>query len=175
MAIRFRTRFLHATIYDAVRAALPGLGWVTGASNTTGLINFDTEPVKVIDYQPDERGERINVNTIAVTMGDVPATAEEELGASYGGLNSIAYRIYLDVYMVETALTIALCDDLRDIFEDVSLQVEDKINGGYVPDVTLTVEDVVGPERPPSGSQSTEAFKRSWRVVYLDTQLYFNS
>lgn len=173
--IRFRTRFVHATIYDVVRAGLGSLGWTTGTGNTTGMVNFDTDPVKVIDYQPDERGERINVNTIAVTMGDVPATTEEELGAAEGGLNSISYRIYLDVYMQETSLAIALCDDLRDMFEGLTLQLEDKINGGFVPDVVCSIDQVVGPERPPSGAQSTEPFKRSWRVVYLDTLLYFNS
>lgn len=168
-ALRFRTRFLHATVFDYIRANLGDLGW------TTGLINFDTDPVKVIDYQPDERGERINVNTVAVTMGDVPATVEEELGADEGGLVSIPYRVYLDVYMQETALTIALCDDLRDMFERLTLQLEDKINGGFVDGVLASVEDVVGPERPPSSSQSNEGFKRSWRVVYLDISLYFNS
>jgi hypothetical protein len=174
-AVRFRTRFLHATVYDYVRAHLGELGWTTGVGNTSGDINFDTEPVRVIDYQPDERGERINVNTVSVSMGDVPATVDEELGAAEGGLQSIPYRVYLDVYMQETSHTIALCDDLRDMFENLTLQLEDKINGGFVPDVLLSVDDVVGPERPPAGSQSNEGFKRSWRVVYLDTQLYFNS
>jgi hypothetical protein len=167
-APRFRSRFVHATIVDATKTALDQLGWLNAP------INFDTAPIRVLDYQPDERGEKVNVNTVAVTLGDVPADADEELGAAVGGLRSASYPIWCDIYMQEQALSVAVADDLRDTFSDLALQLEDKIHGGFVSGVIIHVEDIIGPERPPSAN-TNDTFKKFWRVLHFSAVLYFNT
>ncbi len=168
MAVRFRTRFLHATIVDIVRENLLTLGWAADP------VNFSTHPVRVIDYQPDDRAERVAVNTVAVTIGDVGNAVDEELGASHGGLRSQEYPIFIDVYMEEQALSVALIDDLRDVFTDAIFPLRDKIHGGDVPAAQVAVEEVIGPERPPAAS-SNDHFKRYWRILRLGVVLYYNT
>lgn len=166
--IRFRTRFLHATLVDDVKTALTDLGWVTPP------INFGGTPAVVTDYSPDERGEDIKPGTIAVTLGDAPADEDEELGAAEGGLRSVSYPVYLDCYMAEQAISVAVCDDLVAHFTDRVLRVEDQINGGLIDGVTVVIEDVAGPRRPPA-SVGADSFRRHWRVVELTAVLYFNT
>jgi hypothetical protein len=168
VTLRFRTRFVHATLVDAVRGALTDLGWILEP------INFGGNPVTIVDYQPDERGERVNPNTVAVTLGDAPPDDDEELGAAVGGLRSVVYPVYIDAYMAEQPISVAICDDIVMHFTDLAMGVEDKINGGTVPGVTLVIEDVAGPRRPPA-SVNADNFKRYWRVVELSAVLYFNT
>jgi hypothetical protein len=168
MAIRFRSRHLHATFYHYTAAQLAARGW----SGST--VNFGTQAVTVVDYQPDERGQLIKANTVAVSLADYVADEDEELGAAIGGVRSAPYRIYLDVYMAEQALAYAICDDLRDIFEDLTLQLVDQITGLEVADAPIEVENVLGPERP-SQVLGAEQFKKFWRTMRLDTRLFFQT
>lgn len=172
MSLRFRTRSVHATLADDVRAALTELGWIVTAPG--GRVNFGVAPVTVVDYQPEERQEPVKVNTVAVTLGDAPADEDEELGASVGGLRSVTYPVYLDCYMNEQAIAVAICDDLVEHFTDLALEVTDVVTGGVADGVTLVIEDVAGPRRPPAASGG-EAFRRNWRIVELSAVLYFNT
>jgi hypothetical protein len=164
--IRFRSRHLHATIVEHVRTRLDTLGWISAP------INFSTAPCIVVDYQPDERGHVIATNTVAVTLADFHSDQDEELGATYGGLRSAPYSLYVDVYMAEQALSIAICDDVRDIFTDLSLELIDQISGLPVYGAIIEIERVTGPEKPPAAS-SAEQFKRYWRIMQIHTRLYY--
>ncbi len=164
--IRFRSRHLHATFVQKIRTEFTTLGWITPP------INFGTHPVTLIDYQPDERGSQINQNTVAVSLGDYGVDEEEELGAYNGGLMSALYPVFVDVYMAEQALSYAICDDIRDTFENISLDLVNQIDSTVVPNTRIEVEGVNGPDRPPA-QVGAEQFKRYWRAMRIDARLYY--
>lgn len=168
--IRFRSRHLHATFYDYVQSQLVALNWIT--VNPGDPVNFGTESVTMIDYQPDERLEQIKQNTVAVSLGDYPSDEDEELGAAIGGVRSAPYEIYIDAYMAEQALSLAICDDIRDIFTDKFLHLVDQINMIETENL-IEVETIHGPERIPG--TAADQFKRHWRAMRLDVRLYFQS
>jgi hypothetical protein len=168
VSLRFRTRAVHATLVDEVKHSLESLGWITPP------INFGLDPITVVDYQPDERGERIATNTVAITLGDVPVDEDEELGAAVGGLRSVDFPVFFDIYMAEQPLSIAVADDLVAYFTDNALAVKDVVNDTIADGVSLVIEDVAGPRRPPAAAAG-EAFKKHWRVVELTAVLYFNT
>lgn len=167
MAIRFRSRHLRATVYNKVKADLTTLGWVTAP------VNFDADPVRFIDYQPDERGEMITGNTVAVSIGDVANDEDAELGAILGGLRSAWYPIFIDVYMAEQSLSDAVCDDIRSIFDTKIFPLVNQVTS-VNSDEVIEIEEVLGPDRPPAAG-SAEAFKRNWRIMRLGVRLYYTA
>jgi hypothetical protein len=163
---RFRSRFLHATIYEYTQAGLDDLGWISAP------VNFGTGPVTMIDFQPDERSTQIAHNTVAVSLGDYANDDDEELGAALHGTRSAAYPVFIDVYMAEQALSQAICDDIRDIFTDKSLYLVDQIT--QVPtDQLIQVENVDGPSRIPG--VAADQFRKYWRAMRIDCRLFFQS
>lgn len=166
MAVRFRSRHLHATFYNHFSTNAQTLGW------TAPPVNFGTDPVQIIDYIPDERQEVIRNNTVAVSLGDFTVDTDEELGARGGGLRSALYNVFFDVYMVEQALSLAICDDIRDLYTDVTLPLINQITQTPVPDCLIEVEAVLGPER---GAAGVEQFRRFWRTMRLDARLFYPS
>lgn len=165
--LRHRSRHIHATVYNHLRTELGLIGWINPP------INFGTEAVTLVDYQPEERGERIERNTVAVSLGDVPADREEELGARTGGLLSGLYPVFIDVYMADQPLSVAICDDIRDIFQMAYLPVVDQVTGDPS-DYVIDVEEVLGPQRP-NAQIGAEQFKRYWRIMRLAARVYYNS
>lgn len=166
--LRFRSRHLHATLYHHLKVRLDELGWVTPP------INFGTGAVTTIDYQPDERNVQIKHNTVAISLGNYSSDEDEELGAALGGARSAPYQVFVDVYMAEQALSLAICDDIRDIFTDLYLPVIDQITDSVAPNTYLEIAGVHGPEKP-AAAASAEQFKRYWRTMRLDTRMYFNT
>jgi hypothetical protein len=164
--IRFRSRFLHATIFDYTQSHLDDLGWITPP------INFGTEAITMIDYQPDERLAPIQHNTVAVSLGDYESDEDEELGAALHGTRSALYVVFVDVYMAEQALSHAICDDVRDIFTDKSMFLVDQITQLDTTDL-IQIETIDGPARVPGGS--VDQFRRHWRAMRLDCRLFFQS
>jgi predicted secreted hydrolase len=164
--IRFRSRFLHATIFDYTQAGLDALGWITPP------INFGTEAITMIDFQPDERLQQIQHNTVAVSLGDYENDEDEELGAGLGGTRSAPYVVFVDVYMAEQALSHAICDDVRDIFTDQSMYLVDQITQIPTSDL-IQIDNIDGPARVPGGT--ADQFRRHWRAMRLDCRLFFQS
>lgn len=167
MALRHRSRHLHATIVNKVKADLTSLGWVDAP------VNFNTSPVTFVDYQPDERQEAIRTNTVAVSLGDVTDDTDEELGALAGGTRSAHYPVFIDVYMAEQAIAQAICDDIRDIFDCAIFQLVNQITGTDANE-QIEIELVLGPDRP-QGAASADPFKRNWRVMRLGVRLYYQT
>lgn len=167
-SVRFRSRFIHATFVDEVKAKLLAQGWVAQP------VNFGTLPVRVVDYQPDERKEPIDTNTVAVSLGDYAFDEDEELGARGGGLRSAPYSVFVDVYMAEQSLSQAICDDIRDAFTDYEPLLIDQITGLPVPDTQIDIVRIAGPSRP-EANVGAEAFRRFWRIMRIDATLYFSS
>lgn len=166
--LRWRTRSLLQTLHEETVTALTALGWITEP------VNLGVTPVTVVDYQPLERDTPIKTNTVAVTIGDVPRDLDEELGAAEGGLRSVSFPVFIDAYMNDTPVSVAICDDLVEHFTDLSMQVKDSITQQYADGISLIIEDVAGPRRPPAASGG-EAFRRNWRIVNLTAVLYFNT
>ncbi len=171
MPIRHRSRHLRATLVNKLADELDTLGWISTP------VNFGADPITLIDYQPEERGEIVTTNTVAVSLGDVVNDVDEELGCDSGGLRSAWYPVFVDVFMADQALTDAVCDDVRDIFDQQIFPLVNQITGlpvdGADP-VTIEIEEVIGPDRPAAGT-SIEQFKRSWRIIRLGVRVYYQS
>lgn len=167
MALRHRSRHLHATIYNKVVGDLTDLGWVTPP------VNFGTAPVTVVDYQPEERQEAIRANTVAVSIGDVADDEDMELGAQVGGVRSALYPVFIDVYAAELALTYALCDDLRESFDCAIFPLVNQITRAAT-DQQIEIEQVIGVDKP-AAANSADPFKRYWRVLRLAARLYYQT
>lgn len=167
MAIRHRSRHLRATFYNKVRTNLDTLGWVTPP------INFQADPITVIDYQPLERQEIITTNTVAVSIGDPLDDVDEELGAQVGGLRSAFYPVFVDVYMATQSQAEAVCDDLRDIFDMRQFYLVDQITG-LETNQLIEIEELMGPDHP-AGGAALNQFKQFWRVIRIGARLYYNT
>lgn len=166
--LRHRSRHLRATLHERTRGGLDALGWISPP------VNFGANPLTVIDYQPDERGEIITDNTVAVSIGDVVNDEDEELGAAVGGLRSAFYPIFIDVYMASQALTDAVCDDIRDLFDCQMFPLINQITAAPS-GLTVEIEEVIGPDRPNIGAGTIEAFKKYWRIMRLGARVYYQS
>jgi hypothetical protein len=165
--IRFRSRHLHATFVDYVRAGLDERGWITAP------INFGARPITLIDYQPDDRNTPIQHNTVSVSLGDYDQDEDEELGAALGGLRSALYQVFIDVYMQEQALSLAICDDLRDMFQDEYVTLINQITMTPVQHTLIEVDAVVGPDKPSAGA--ADQFRKYWRTMRIDGRLFFQT
>lgn len=173
MALRFRYRHVHATLFAYVRTQLVELGWgdsalaPTDSANTN--INFDTLAMTFHDFQPDEAGMAVAGQTVAITMGDEPASEDQELGA---GLALIRYPVYIDVYGANQALATAVTSDLKDILEDLYLPVLDyTANPPATTDELIEIwhEDVMSGR--PTASLAAQDFKRYWRTLHLTARV----
>lgn len=161
--MRHVSRHLHATLVNYVRDGLDDAGWISAP------INFGAEAVEVVDYQPDERGEEIKRNTVAISLGDVPGIEDLELGA---GLRAIDYPVFIDVYMAEQPYATAICDDLRDLLQEKVMDLVDQGTGLPAADHRIEIVMLVGPERP-DASIALENFKRYWRIMRVEARLEF--
>lgn len=167
MAIRFKHRIIHQALYNMVQDGLTDLGWVNDP------VNFATTGLTFVDYQPDERGRAIALNTIAITTGDEGEDLGEELGSDMGGLQSVSIPVFVDIYGEEQAISVAIGNDVKSILKNFvgPLLSYDNTDTG----AQLTIEEVLGPERPLAASSAGgENFKRYWRVVKAMSVTYFN-
>lgn len=165
--IRFRSRHLHKTFVTQLTSDLDDAGWISPP------VNFGAKAITIMDFQPDERSAPIEHNTVAVSLGDYQSDQDEEIGALGGGLRSALYRVFVDVYMSEQSYSLAICDDIRDIYTDRSMPLIDQITLAPVPTCVIEVQEVLGPERP-AGS-GIDPFRRYWRTMRVDALLYFQS
>lgn len=167
MALRHRSRHLRATFKNKVQADLDTLGWISAPRN------FNADPITVLDYAPSERAQIITTNTVAVSLGDVINDEDEELGAQVGGLRSAWYPVFVDVYMATQAEADAVCDDVRDMFENQGFYLVDQATG--LPTTQLIeIEEVLGPDKP-AGGQSINQFQQYWRVMRIGARLYYQT
>lgn len=168
MGIRHRSRHLRATLFNKLTTELDACGWITPP------VNFVSTPVTVVDYQPDERGEPVSRNTVALSLGNVTGDSDEELGAREGGLRSGWYPVFIDVYMAEQALADAICDDIRAIFDTQVFPLVNQITGAPSAE-QIDVEEVLGPDRPPGAGVGGDQFKKYWRVMKMGVRVYYNT
>jgi hypothetical protein len=109
--LRHSSRHVHATVVRYVRAQLTTLGWI-GPEEATP---FGATPVELISAHPPEWDEtsRLEAGTVAVTLGDERMPDLEELG---GPLSTVEHPIFVDIFMDNESIALALALDVRDIF-----------------------------------------------------------
>lgn len=164
--IRHKQRLVHRMVVEHLRDGLQQMDWITPP------IIFAASPAVVIDYQPDERGNPIEPNTVAVTMGDEQPDVGEELGHRFGGLQSMSIPVFVDIYGEHQAISVALASDIKYLLKDLTVPLLDW--NGVPTGATLDIDDVTGPERPQAANtMGAENFKRHWRVVKAMTTTYF--
>lgn len=109
--LRHSSRHVHHTVATYLREHLTTLGWI-GPSESTP---FGATPVELRTSHPPEWQEssRLEAGTVAVTLGDEDAAILEEMG---GPLASVEHPIFVDIFMDNEAIALALALDVRDLF-----------------------------------------------------------
>lgn len=164
--IRHKQRHIHGTIVNFVTDCLQRDGW------TSDTPPFGATPVTILDYQPEEAGEPIAPNTVAITLGDQGTDDENELGGRYGGLLSVEIPLFIDVYGEKASIALAIASDLKDRIRWANLPLVDQTNGQLVDGMLIEIDPVMGPEAPGFSDQAG-ALKRNWRVLRARTTTYF--
>lgn len=167
MALRFRYRHVHATLFGYVRSSLVALGWGNAAlpagDPANATVNFGTTPATYADYQPDEAGIGIKPNTVVVTLGNEPAAEDLELG---DGLREVAIPVFVDIYGESQAIALSIASDVKNLFEDHYVTVLDMTHAPpQLTDELIELDkDDVSFHRPEQ-SVGSQDFKRYWRIV----------
>lgn len=167
--LRFRTRAVHNTIADYLVAKMTSAGWVSAP------VNLGARPLNIIRFTPDTNDTSITPNVMAITLGNEPAEKVEQLG---GGLSSIHYPLYVDVYGENQGITTSICNDAHDALflqvipiYDYSTDPRSAVPGSYV-----QFESVTGPFMPPQAEISaTDSLRRFWRTLQADAWTFFSA
>lgn len=175
MALRFRYRHVHATLYSYVKAGLVARNWgdssLDPSDPVNASINFGSPPATYHDIQPDEAGVPITPNTVAITLGDEPGSVDWEMGA---GARLVEFPLFVDVYGVNQSIAQSLGSDIRDLLDDQYLWVQDFTQQPPVAteeQIELLHEDIsIG---RPQASFGAADFKRYWRVVRANARVYY--
>lgn len=164
--LRFRDRHVTKTIGEFVREGLIELGWVTPP------INFGAYPFTFVEYQPEESGKDIVVNTLAVSVGDPGIVEAHEMGQ---GLWTYTTPVFLDIYAESRELARSVAGDMHSwIFKHPVIPVQDWTDPQHpVPSqVTVEWENIEGPITPQIASTATD-IKRHWKVVKAEAHVYY--
>jgi hypothetical protein len=153
--MRHRQRHVHATIVKHVRDTLTAAGWVDDP------VNFSSDPVTVIDYEPQQAGETPALNTVAVSIDKQGEDQAFELG---GGLTSCQYTVFIDIYGASEPIGVALGDDIKASIVDEIIPLRDFTTdaAGVETDSQIEFEHIFVEQIP---TATTTLDKRSWRVV----------
>jgi hypothetical protein len=177
MALRFRYRHVHATLYSFIREQLIELGWgdssLAANDPSNASVNFGTVPATYHDIQPDEAGLQVVSNTVAVTLGDEPGVVDWEMG---NGLRLVEYPLFIDVYGANQSIAQSIASDARDLLDDRYLLVKDFIQRPPVEtdeQIELLHEDLTVSR--PQASLGASDFKRYWRVVRGVARVYYQA
>lgn len=160
--MRHRERHIHATIVKYLTQVLTDNGWVNAP------VNFGSRPVTILAYQPMEAGETPAPNTVAISMGDQGPQDAYEMG----GLESVDYTLFVDVYGENIPVSMAIADDLKDALYDTWLPLFDftHSSAGTPTDDELEFQTVLVEVVP---TATTTVDKRTWRAVKATVVCYF--
>lgn len=164
--LRFRDRHVAKSIGEFMRQGLIELGWVNDP------VNFGTTPFTFAEYQPEESGKDIVVNTVAVTEGDPGIVEPAEMG---DGLWTYVLPVFVDVYAENRELAKSVAGDMHSwIFKHPVIPVRDWTDPDHPveSDVTVEWENLEGPVTPAIASTATD-IKRHWKVVKVEAHVYY--
>lgn len=166
--MRFRTRHVHKTICDFLETQMTARGWVNVP------INFGASPLTFMEIQPDENGEEVLPNLLAITIGDVPEDNLEQLGS---GIWSVPIPVFFDIYGDNGSVAVSIADDVKDLVSrNMAISVYDWTdpNNPVEQSDYIDFERVVGPERPAASIGSSD-FRKHWRVVKGIARVYYSA
>lgn len=104
--LRHTARHVQQTVNDHVETVLTDLGWI-GQDPP-----FGATPVTFQTVRPNEEElKSLVANTVAVSFGNEPDDKEEEIG---GGLVSVDFPFFVDVYAEKEAIALAIASDVKD-------------------------------------------------------------
>lgn len=173
--LRFRTRHVHQTVCDYVKAQMVALGWGdTGlplADPINSAVPFGAKPLSYMEVQPDEEGVPITPNLLAITLGDAGEDDLQQLG---GGYYELPMPVFFDVYGESQGIAQSIASDVKDVVNyQLSIPVVDYTSSqlGAPTSELILFEDVTGPERPPA-SQVAADVRRHWRLVRGTVRVY---
>lgn len=156
--MRHRTRHLHKTMLEHVRSILNATDWLEDPPVNFAAVN--TDPVTLVDYEPQSAGMPIARNTVAVSLGPEGVDRAFELG---NFASEVRIPLFVDIYPTDEVIGIAMADDLKAGLVEITLPLRDfsteppTATSGFV-----ETEDVVV-DLPDSAATTLD--KRSWRVV----------
>lgn len=109
--LRHSTRHVHHTVIKYLREQLTALNWI-GSEETTP---FGATPVELFTVHPPEwkQDQKLQAGKVAITLGNEVMSTLEEMG---GPLTSVEIPIFVDIYMDDESIALALALDVRDIF-----------------------------------------------------------
>lgn len=163
--LRFHARHIHYTVCDYIETGLIAAGWNVPMLGASTGVTFQRT-------QPEEEGNKVTPNTVAISYGNELNDQLEELG---GGMWSVKLPIFVDVYMELGSISMSIAADVKDLVtREKAMFVSDYTNptSPVVSDELLYFEDVLGPEKPPAATVATD-FKRHWRVVKMIAHVYY--
>lgn len=159
--MRFRVRMAQQTLADEVEAHLTSLGWI-GLTPPWG-----TSSVVISDAEPDSI-ERIEVNTVSMTIEDISPYGDAELGS----LRVQEVDFYADVFGEKPSIAVSIAEDILVFLTDRITYIKDYTqNPAVVTTDQVEIEDV--DMIRPSGSMTATDLKRNWRTVRATLKLYF--
>lgn len=163
--MRHRTRHIHKTVVEHVRAVLDTNDWLE--SPPVNFAGLNTEPVTLIDYEPQYLGETPVYNTVAVSLGDEGSDDDFQLG-DWGKV--VRIPLFVDVYPINEPIGIAIADDLKVGLTDLVLPIKDftTVPPGDTEGL-IEMEDVMVEQL-----KSAVMDKRSWRCVKAVLVVYPN-
>lgn len=160
--MRFRSRHVQQTIADFVEAGLTARGWVNPP------VNFGATPVTFQEVEPEDAA-RVAPNTVSTTIQDEDANRLEQLG---GGLYSVDFNVFLDIYGESSSLSLSIADDVKQLLFERAIPVIDySLTPPSPTDEWIEFEDMTV-ERP-LGTVSAVEFKRAWRTVKTFAKVTF--
>lgn len=166
--MRFRTRHVHKTVADYIEGMMFDLGWGDASLPLSHPNNadvpFQARPITWVEVQPDENGDDVAPNTVAITLGN---ETNDDLLQMGGGLYEVEIPLFIDIYGENQAIALSIAGDIKSIINyDLHIPVKDYTNGDPGVDTTEVIEfDLVhGPERPTASIGSPD-FRKFWRVV----------
>lgn len=142
------------------------LGWVNQP------VNFGATALRFQEFQPEQEGEAIMPNLLAISPGNENEDDLEQLG---GGLWSVELPMFFDVYTEKSSLSVSIASDVKDLLtREKAIYLKDWTN----PSSPVTLGDIIyfeqvtGPQQPPSAAVSSD-FRRHWRVVKCMAHCYY--
>lgn len=163
--MRFRVRHAQQSIADHVEARLNVLGWM----ETPGP--WGAKPVRVQEVQPDEVAS-ISPNLVSTLIESTGVDEAEELGALVGGLMSVTYELFIDVYGEKLSITWSIAEDVKDCLSNRTIPLYDYTESPRVKapgHIELEQVRIV----KPLGTVQGADVKKNWRSVVADAVVYF--